>query len=124
MTGQPTPESHSARIVHGMDRPPLAFRSRQDADESSLAVAGEIDMSTAESFYERARALIDGRTSMLVLDLGEVTFCDSLGVAALVRIYKYGMAKECRVRLVNLRSHVAHILEISGLDQVFEVEPA
>jgi anti-sigma B factor antagonist len=124
MTGQPTHESHPDRIVHGMDRHPLAFRSAQDADESSLAVAGEIDMSTAESFYEQARALIDAKTSVLVLDLGDVTFCDSLGVAALVRIYKYGMAAGCRLRLTNLRAHVAHILEISGLDQVFEVELA
>jgi anti-anti-sigma factor len=107
-----------------MDRHPLAFRSAQDADESSLAVAGEIDMSTAESFYERARALIDAKTSVLILDLGDVTFCDSLGVAALVRIYKYAVAAGCRLRLTNLRTHVAHILEISGLDQVFEVEAA
>jgi anti-anti-sigma factor len=107
-----------------MDRHPLAFRSAQDADESSLAVAGEIDMSTAESFYERARALIDTKTAVLVLDLGEVTFCDSLGVAALVRIYKYASAAGCRLRLAHVRAHVAHILEISGLDQVFEVEPA
>jgi anti-sigma B factor antagonist len=107
-----------------MDRHPLAFRSTRDADESCLAVTGEIDMSTADSFIEQARALIDAGTSVLVLDLGEVTFCDSLGVAALVRIYKYGMASGSRVRLVNLRTHVAHILEISGLDQVFEVEPA
>jgi anti-anti-sigma factor len=124
MTGQHTHDPHPDRIVHGMDRQPLAFRSAQDADESSLAVAGEIDMSTAESFYEQARALIDSRTSMLVLDLGEVTFCDSLGVAALVRIYKHAIAAGCRLRLTNVRSHVAHILEISGLDQVFEVEPA
>ena len=124
MTGQPIPEWQSDRIVHGMDRHPLAFRPARDADESSLAVAGEIDMSTADSFFEQARDLIDAGTSVLVLDLGEVTFCDSLGVAALVRIYKYGMAAGSRVRLVNLRTHVAHILEISGLDQVFEVEPA
>ena len=124
MAGRPTHESHPDRIVHGMDRHPLAFRSAQDADESSLAVAGEIDLSTAESFFERARALIDAKTSMLVLDLGGVTFCDSLGVAALVRIYKYAIAAGSRLRLVNLRTHVAHILEISGLDQVFEVEHA
>ena len=124
MTGRPIHESRPERIVHDMDRHPLAFRSTQDADESSLAVAGEIDLSTADSFYERARALIDAGTSMLVLDLGDVTFCDSLGVAALVRIYKYAVAAGSRLRLVNLRTHVAHILEISGLDQIFEVEPA
>jgi anti-anti-sigma factor len=107
-----------------MDRHSLAFRTDRRADEASLAVAGEIDMSTAESLYQQARGLIDGRPAQLVLDLGEVTFCDSLGVAALVRIYKYASAANCRLRLVNLRTHVAHILQISGLDQIFEVELA
>ncbi len=111
-------------MVHGMDRHSLAFRSSREADEALLAVTGEIDMSTAESLYHQARALIDGGPARLVLDLGEVTFCDSLGVAALVRIYKHGMAAGCQLRLTNLRPHVAHILQISGLDQVFEVELA
>jgi anti-sigma B factor antagonist len=108
-----------------MDRHSLAFRADRKADEASLAVAGEIDMSTAESLYQQARGLIDGHhPAQFVLDLGEVTFCDSLGVAALVRIYRYASAANCRLRLVNLRTHVAHILQISGLDQIFEVELA
>lgn len=124
MTGLPIPNSPPDRIVHGMDRHSLAFRANREADEASLAVAGEIDMFTAESLYQQARRLVDTSVSRLVLDLGEVTFCDSLGVAALVRIYKYGAAVDCRLRLTNLRQHVAHILQISGLDQVFEVELA
>jgi anti-anti-sigma factor len=107
-----------------MDRQSLAFRATQDADESSLAVAGEIDLTTAGSFYEKARGLIGATTSLLVLDLGEVTFCDSLGVAALVRIYRDCAATGCRLRLTNARDQVTHILHISGLDQVLEVEPA
>jgi len=107
-----------------MDRQSLAFRSARDAGEASLAVTGEIDMFTAESLYERVSGLVGASTSVLVLDLGGVTFCDSLGVAALVRIYRYTTDLGCRVRLTNLREHVAHILHISGLDQVFEVETA
>jgi len=124
VTGLPIPNPPADRIVQGMDRHSLAFRANREADEASLAVAGEIDMFTAESLYQQARRLVDTSVSRLVLDLGEVTFCDSLGVAALVRIYKYGAAVDCRLRLTNLRQHVAHILQISGLDQVFEVELA
>ena len=52
-----------------------------------------------------------------------VTFCDSLGIAALVRIYRHSNALGCRVRLTNARDRVAHVLHISGLDQVLEVVP-
>jgi anti-anti-sigma factor len=99
----------------------LAFRSAQDDGAVSLAVSGEIDMATAESLYEQAIALVSTGTRLLVLDLTGVTFCDSLGIAALVRIYRYALGLGCQLRVTNPREHVAHVLQISGLDQVFEI---
>jgi anti-anti-sigma factor len=107
-----------------MERRSLAFRFVPDDDGVCLWVSGEIDMSTADSLYEQASRLVTDSTRLLVLDLGGVTFCDSLGVAALVRIYRYANRLGCRLRLTNLRGHVAHVLQISGLDQVFEVQAA
>ena len=107
-----------------MDPQPLTFRTGRTADDALLAVSGEIDMATAESLYERATALVDADTRTLVLDLGGVTFCDSLGVAALVRVYRHATGLGCRLRVTNLRGHVAHVLQISGLDQMFEVQAA
>ncbi len=107
-----------------MERQPLTFRSERDAGQASLAVTGEIDMITAESLYQQARAMVADDTQVLVLDLAGVTFCDSLGVAALVRIYRHSNGVGCRLRLTNLREPVAHVIQISGLDQVFEVHRA
>src|SRR5262249_61485859 len=100
----------------------LTYRSVRVSDEATLTVGGEIDLATAESLYARASALVDGSTTVLVLDLSEVTFCDSLGVAALVRIYRHANGLNCRLRVTNLRPHIAHVLQISGLDQVFEIQ--
>ncbi len=105
-----------------MDRQLLTFRAEPAADEAKLAVSGEIDMVTAESLYEQATALVTEGVEVLVLDLEGVTFCDSLGVAALVRIFRYANGRGCRLRVVNPRGHIAHVLQISGLDQVFEVQ--
>ncbi len=105
-----------------MNRQSLAFQDAREGGEARLAVAGEIDMTTAESLYERASGLVGQGTRVLVLDLGGVTFCDSLGLAALVRIYRYSAARGCHLRLTNLHEHVAHVVHISGLDQVVEVE--
>src|SRR2546421_2522408 len=99
----------------------LTFRPERAADGAVLAVAGEIDMATAASLYEQATALAVPGTRVLVLDLGGVSFCDSLGVAALVRIYRHGAGLGYRLRVTNVREHIAHVLQISGLDQVFEV---
>jgi anti-sigma B factor antagonist len=104
-----------------VERQSLTFRAEQDAGEASLAVTGEIDMMTAESLYERASSLVADDTRLLVLDMGGVTFCDSLGVAALVRIFRHSSGLGCRLRLTNLHGPVAHVIQISGLDQVLEV---
>jgi len=104
-----------------MERQSLAFRSAQDAGKVCLTVSGEIDLATADSLYDQASALVTTGTRLLVLDLGGVTFCDSLGVAALIRIYRYAGGLGCRFQVANPREHVAHVLQISGLDQVFEV---
>jgi anti-sigma B factor antagonist len=105
-----------------VNRRSLAFQVAGEAGETVLTVAGEIDMATAESLYERAAGLINRGGRLLVLDLGGVTFCDSLGLAALARIYRHGNVHGCRVRLTNLHDHVAHVIRISGLDQVVEVD--
>lgn len=107
-----------------MDRQQLTFGVARDGDEAVLSVAGEIDMNTAESVYKRAVVLVDDGARQLVLDLGEVTFCDSLGVSALVRIYRHAAGAGCRMRVVHLRGYIAHVLQISGLDQMFEVQAA
>lgn len=104
-----------------MERQSLAFESARDAGEVSLSVSGEIDMATADSLYDQASALVSTGTRLLELDLSGVTFCDSLGVAALVRIYRYTDGLGCQFRVTNPQEHVAHILQISGLDQVFEI---
>jgi anti-sigma B factor antagonist len=105
-----------------MDRQQLTFRTARVAEEAVLTAAGEIDMNTAESLYRAAVGLVDEGIALLVLDLGDVTFCDSLGVSALVRIYRHAVGTGCRLRVVNLRGHIAHVLQISGLDQMFEVQ--
>jgi anti-sigma B factor antagonist len=100
----------------------LAFQDAREAGGTHLAVAGEIDMTTADSLYERATGLVGQGVGVLVLDFGGVTFCDSLGLAALVRIYRHSTAHGCHLRLTNLHEHVAHVVHISGLDRVVEVE--
>jgi anti-sigma B factor antagonist len=104
-----------------VERQVLTFRTARAADNALLSVVGELDMATAESLFKEATALMGDGTRMVVLDLDGVTFCDSLGLAALARIYRHGNGVGCRLRLTNLRGHVAHVIQISGLDQAFEV---
>jgi anti-sigma B factor antagonist len=100
--------------VHEVDR---------DDDHIVLAVAGELDIGTVE----RLRLAVGRhlRPGVLVtLDLAEVTFCDSTGLAALVGIYKRLAATGGRLVLRAPIPRVLNLLTVTGLTRVMTVTTA
>jgi anti-sigma B factor antagonist len=91
-----------------------------------LAVAGEIDISSAEEFGDDVRALVDGADGEVVLSLQNCDFIDSTGIRALIRL-----AQELRTRgqtlvLSGLNGEPRRVFEITGLldGQDFELRDA
>jgi anti-anti-sigma factor len=52
-------------------------------NDAWLIAAGELDIASAESLDDELRAIVPG--TPLFLDLRELTFCDSTGLAVLLR---------------------------------------
>jgi anti-sigma B factor antagonist len=106
------------------DAPVMFSVSRDDrGDVTVLALAGELDMSTAPQVSDLVDdALADGRVRLL-LDLTQVTFCDSTGMAAFVRGYYACAEAGGWLRLAGARGAVAWVLSISGLDTLLDDEP-
>jgi anti-anti-sigma factor len=86
-----------------------------------LTVQGELDLATADTLYVRARAVIDRRVRLLLLDLTGVSFCDARGLSALVRIANDADAAGCRYGLISPQPNVARILRITHLDSRLHV---
>ncbi len=86
-----------------------------------LGVAGEIDIATADEFRDRLLACLQ-RYDSLEIDLGGVTFIDSSGLAGLVRLRTEAEILGKDVALVNVSSSTARILELTGLQGLFDVE--
>jgi anti-anti-sigma factor len=51
-----------------------------------------------------------------------VTFCDSAGIAALIKIHHRAAQFGAELRVRGARAMVRHVLEISGVDRVITVE--
>jgi anti-sigma B factor antagonist len=84
-----------------------------------LEVAGEVDLSSADQLRDTAIAALTPYGGTLRIDLAGVTFMDSTGLRALMAIYEYA-GDQHRVLIQNPRRNVQRILEITGLDQIFE----
>ncbi len=120
----PTPTSRSQEPP-GSDHPdpPAALDTtlRVDGDHAALTVGGEVDIVTVSSFDH---ALRDAqRSPRVVVDLGEVTFMDSAGINALVAAY-HRAGPDQELRLVGLRPNVRRVFEITGLLELFRIDPS
>jgi anti-sigma B factor antagonist len=82
-----------------------------------VIVTGEIDFREAGELVEQASGIVErGRSAgVLVLDLGGVTYCDSVGIAALVRIRMACDRAAWRLRLAHVGPAVRRLLDITGL---------
>jgi stage II sporulation protein AA (anti-sigma F factor antagonist) len=92
-----------------------------EGEHTVLAVGGEVDIVTVGSFRQ---ALLDAQqSSRVVVDLSGVTFMDSAGINALVGAY-HRVGPDCELRLVGLRPNVRRVFEITGLLELFRIDPS
>ena len=100
--------------------------SRPRPDVVLLAVDGELDTLTAPRLAEDldaalATALADG--AALVVDLSDVMFLASSGLAVLVDGARQAGAAARRLHLVTASRVVSRPLEVTGADTLFDIHP-
>lgn len=81
-----------------------------------------IDAAAALQFKDRMRALTDGGTVPVVLDLGRVGFIDSSGLGAIVAAMKF-LAPDRKLILAGLTPTVERVFKLTRMDTVFTVHP-
>ncbi|MFK4066455.1 STAS domain-containing protein [Streptomyces sp. NPDC029674] len=54
-------------------------------EQTVIFLSGEIDLGTVGTLYEAVRACLDTRPARLLIDLHEVSFCDCVGLRALLQ---------------------------------------
>jgi anti-sigma B factor antagonist len=88
---------------------------------SVVRVRGEIDIASAPSLMEALDPLVEAGAE-LVVDMSEVTFCDSSGLSVLVQCRERANGSGAGpLRLVITRPSITRVFEVTGLDQVFEI---
>ncbi|MGH3345005.1 MAG: STAS domain-containing protein [Carbonactinosporaceae bacterium] len=86
-----------------------------------LAIAGEIDLANADQLRNRVAELVSHGHPFVVLDFSEVTFCDSVGLSALVASLKQAYEGEGWLRLAALQPAVLKVFRLTALTKVFPI---
>jgi anti-sigma B factor antagonist len=101
---------------------PFGLDISQRTDRTHLAVAGEIDMDSAPQLLEAIVLAHETAGTDVTVDLREVTFMDSRGLAAMITAHRQLARDHARLRIVNPCPAVAAVLEITGVRSLFDAD--
>jgi anti-sigma B factor antagonist len=88
-----------------------------------LPLKGEIDLHVSPTITASLSQMIEKKPKRLVVDLSEVTYIDSAGLAVLIEAMQKVEGYGGKFLLAGLQETVRSIFEISRLDQVFQIFP-
>ncbi|MFZ5519032.1 MAG: STAS domain-containing protein [Candidatus Zhuqueibacterota bacterium] len=90
-------------------------------DFSILQISGDVDLYSSPQVREHIVNLIDRKSPNLLVNLADVTYMDSSGVATLVEALQLTNKKGGRLKLYNLGNAIRDVFELSRLDKVFDI---
>jgi len=98
----------------------LKFSARPGENAVVMDVVGQIDMGTSPALR---KALLEslGGTGRLAINLTEVTYVDSSGIASLLEVLQEGKKSKKRVILFGLTPAVLYVLQLTKLNGIFEI---
>ncbi|BCM72952.1 hypothetical protein CFC35_40250 [Streptomyces sp. FBKL.4005] len=94
-----------------------------DGDLAVASVTGELTYETMSVVRAQALDLIQRGHRHLILDLHQITFCDSSGFSTLVGIWRYAQQAQGTVVLAAVPDRLSRMLALTGLDELLLAYP-
>jgi anti-sigma B factor antagonist len=90
-----------------------------------LTLSGDLDHFSAPQLHDTTRELLEGGCRRLTVDLGQVEFMDSAGLAALLVLYRKCVDSHCELALQDETGRQENLYALAGLENVLPlVAPA
>jgi len=102
-------------------RPSPILNIRWEGRSAVAQVGGDVDMTCSAEFQQHLLELLDDKPEQVVIDLTDVPYMDSSGVASLVKLLSRARKTQTGLRLVGLTERVRSLFEITRLDGVFDI---
>ena len=96
----------------------LTFEIERDGDTAVVKCHGRLVAGTSEELYQEVKQLLP-QTKVAVIDLAELTYVDSTGLGALVRLYTSARQLGCEFKLLHLGKQLRNVLKLTNLLSVF-----
>lgn len=101
----------------------MEITEKSDQNTLILVVRGEIDLHVSPALRTVLKAKAQAKTPRLLLNLGEVAYIDSSGLATLIEYYQSARTYQGKFGLCCLSLSVRSSIELVRLTEVFSIFP-
>jgi anti-sigma B factor antagonist len=98
----------------------MAYQIREDRGYSVVLLTGDVDLSCSPDARRTILDCLESAHNTLV-DLSNVAYIDSSGVASLVEGYQTAKKKNLKFGLLGVSGPAMSVLELARLDKVFPI---
>jgi anti-sigma B factor antagonist len=99
----------------------FAIEERRAGIRALVGMSGDLDFTAAPQLGDAIDRLLEARAHELWVDLRDLQFIDSTGLAALIGARRRADAAGAKLRLVVDRGPVRDVLELGSMDRVFQL---
>ena len=98
----------------------MNYQTREEQDATVVAFEGDVDL---QSSPDARKVLLEmvGKGRPIMVDLSEVGYIDSSGVASLVESFQAARKSGQDLVLVSISDGAKRVLELARLDKVFTI---
>jgi anti-sigma B factor antagonist len=100
--------------------PPFTLDIEKKADSIVVVCHGRLVAGLSDALHARVKPLL-AESKVVALDLGDVTFMDSIGLGTMVRLYVSAKSAGCDLELLHVGKRIREVLGITHLLQVFTI---
>ncbi len=108
-------------MTNDQNYPEKVIKAIQHRDQDVIMeLAGEIDMKCSAKIKDKFKEIFRQKPHSVIVDMTEVSFMDSSGLAVLVGALKRSRINNSELKLAGLTKDVKDIFEICRLDTIFQ----
>ena len=100
----------------------LTITQQEKEGSTLLELQGEFKFEEdSDSFYEQIKNLLEANKNKIILNLKEVSYCDSFGLGCLVAAFKAARDRGGDLKLLKPSEKVQALLDLTKLNTVFDI---
>lgn len=108
-------------MKHGTSDTDLQIAVDRDQEGTTLRLRGRLGIDSSPAFRDQLLAILQSQVSKIVsVDLTDVPYIDTSGVATLLEALKVARNHQTRFCLVGLQGRLVRLFETAGLMNLFE----